>query len=236
MCRTTVHPECTKTKATTTRSRCHSETDLFALVDGLDLHSSDIGDDDDDDDDDDYSLSSSSNDSFTLNSHDLSSKQQHQQQQQVTLSTTSTVATVATKKQVSFGHLEERSFPVVAGHPKCFELANPMMLGWDCVSESSFSIDDYEEHRALHRRQSSEDCRTVSPEERRKILKNSKKAFQEFQKQTNKMKKKQNKTRPGIVRRNSMANGMIGRDKRRNRVQDFLERFSNPKKCETLVW
>lgn len=104
------------------------------------------------------------------------------------------------KRTVSFGNLEELSFPVVRGDPN-FEMAYPMTLGWDCLDGSTQTIDAYEANRAPRRTQ--DEMRTMS-EQRRKIIKDHK--------------KQQKKHR----RRESIGNGQIGMDLRRNRMQDFL--------------
>ncbi|CAB9499042.1 expressed unknown protein [Seminavis robusta] len=128
------------------------------------------------------------------------------------------------KKTVSFGNLEELSFPVVQGDPN-FEMAYPMTLGWDAMDGSISTIDDYEKRRKGCRRLSHE--MSTSSEDRRKIIKNSKKLEKEIAKQRAKDGKRNNNGRPGLVRRNSMSNGMMfGRDKRRNRVQTFLTRMT----------
>ena len=210
------------------KSRCMSDTDLFARVSHLSMDDFPNNNNDDDD----YSLGScnssdqDNNDGFdddSLGSIDAGDVPLDDTSE-LDLSVASTMTRPKHEKTVSFGNLSELSFPVVAGDPN-MEMAYPMALGWDCVSESSFSVDDYEADRSLTRRRTSEECRTMSADERRKILKDSKKAFREHQKQV----KKQNNVdrRGGLQRNNSIANGMIGRDKRRNRVQAFLGRFSS---------
>lgn len=148
------------------------------------------------------------------------------------------------RKNVSFGNLEELTFPVVQGDPN-FEMAYPMTLGWDHCAENSFSIDAYEEQRPSQMRRCSDDLRTMS-EERRKMIKDSKKAQRKRGHQrghrqnrasigngeammgllrmgsNSNSQGKEGKSRPGLRRQNSIGNGQISRDKRRNTVQDFI--------------
>jgi hypothetical protein len=124
-------------------------------------------------------------------------------------------------RNVSFGSLSELSFNVIQGH-RSTEVSYPLTLGWDVMDQSTHSIDDYEEMRE-GQRLPFEDLRVESKEERKQILADSKKAQKEFA-------KRRQQDRRGLTRRNSMANGMMfGRDTRRNRVQEFLERMKNVK-------
>lgn len=110
----------------------------------------------------------------------------------------------AMKKTVSFGNLEALTFPVVKGDPN-FEMAYPMTLGWDLWHEETHDIEEYEAVRGPRRNQY--ELRTMT-EDRKQILKAS---------------KKQGKHR----RRESIANGQIGKDARRNLVQEFLIASAN---------
>jgi hypothetical protein len=120
-------------------------------------------------------------------------------------------------RNVSFGSLSELSFPVIQGH-RSTEISYPMTLGWDLLDQSTQSIDSYEEEREGQRRPY-EELRIESKEERKQILADSKKAHKQFT-------KRKQQERRGLARSNSMANGMMfGRDKRRNRVQEFVGRL-----------
>lgn len=84
-------------------------------------------------------------------------------------------------KTLSWGNLEEFCFAIEKGDPGVYELAYPLQLSNERMSEKKHTIDDYEQHRAPHRLPSDE-LHTKNSEERRKIIKASNKALAEFKK------------------------------------------------------
>lgn len=130
------------------------------------------------------------------------------------------VAKPKLKKNVSFGSLAELSFTVEKqkGENK-HEMAYPMTLGV-CVSETSFTVEDYEQERAAHRSRGND--LKVKLDERRLIIKASKKLAEEFNKAHG---------RDGFggggrhKRRNSIGNGEINRW---GQLADFFSSSSSP--------
>jgi len=140
------------------------------------------------------------------------------------INTPSTTATTTARtktnirKSVSFGTLEELSFPVVEGDPN-LDVPFPMTLGWDCIKESSFpSLQAYEKAQRKRRgtRQRTHEELHIEMEDRIQRINKGEKTLNQHRRKMKVLK-----------RNNTMSNGMMfGRDKRRNGVQKFLHWLS----------